>query len=404
MQRLFRRLVAALSVLVLLALPAQAATVELMPGVTYEQQVQFTPRGPVAITVITSPPPGPLTTIGPVVAGGSISGPRLTLTQIQRSLGNTAITAGISGDFTSASGTPNGIVIGGGAYQHGPTPGRSSIGIDPNGTLRVTRFSFTGTWKGTGQRRPLAGVNHRPKGNQTILFTPAWGASTPALPNATAVVLQPFPLAAPNTDLQATVASVGSGAVPIPADGAVLVASGNEAPKLAAEAPAGTQVTARLILPSSWASVTAAVGGGPLLVRNHKAVFKTNENFAADQLMSRDARAAIGQLDDGRILLVAVDGGRPGYSVGMTTYELAQTMARLGALTAAALEPGKAVTAAFQGKVLNRPSGKGEQPLKEGLLVQYSGVYAAPPSAAQLGRANRRAGSSSRTRSSAGRP
>ena len=42
----------------------------------------------------------------------------------------------------------------------------------------------------------------------------------------------------------------------------------------------------------------------------------------------------------------------------MTTYELAQTMARLGAVTAAALEPGKAVTAAFQGQVLNRPSGK----------------------------------------------
>ena len=146
-------------------------------------------------------------------------------------------------------------------------------------------------------------------------------------------------------------------------------------------------MTARLILPSSWASVTAAVGGGPLLVRNHKAVFKTNENFAADQLMSRDARAAVGQLDDGRVILVAVDGGRPGYSVGMTTYELAQTMVRLGAVTAAALEPGKAVTAAFQGQVLNRPSGKGEQPVKEALLVQYRGVYAPPPSAAQLGRA-----------------
>ena len=168
----------------------------------------------------------------------------------------------------------------------------------------------------------------------------------------------------------------------IPTDGAVLVATGAEAAKLANEAPLDTEVTARLILPSSWASVTAAVGGGPLLVRNHKAVFKTNENFAADQLMSRDARAAVGQLDDGRVILVAVDGGRPGHSVGMTTYELAQTMARLGAVTAAALEPGKAVTAAFQGQVLNRPSGKGEQPVKEALLVQYLGVYAPPPSVA----------------------
>ena len=77
----------------------------------------------------------------------------------------------------------------------------------------------------------------------------------------------------------------------------------------------------------------------------------------------------------------------------MTTYELAQTMVRLGAVTAAALEPGKAVTAAFQGQVLNRPSGKaGELPVKEALLVQYLGVYAPPPSAPQLGRNNQAAG------------
>ena len=159
----------------------------------------------------------------------------------------------------------------------------------------------------------------------------------------------------------------------IPPDGAVLVASGAEAAKLANEAPAGTQVTARLILPSAWSGTTSALGGGPLLVRNHKAVFKTSENFESDQLALRDARAGIGQLDDGRVILVAVDGARPGYSVGMTAYELAQTMVRLGAVTAAAVEPGKPVTAAFQGQVLNRPSGRaGEVPVKEALLVQYA--------------------------------
>jgi len=66
---------------------------------------------------------------------------------------------------------------------------------------------------------------------------------------------------------------------------------------------------------------------------------------------------------------------------------------RLGAATAAALEPGTVVTAAFQGQVLNRPSGKaGELPVKEALLVQYVGVYAAPPSVAQLGKNNQAGG------------
>ena len=70
-------------------------------------------------------------------------------------------------------------------------------------------------------------------------------------------------------------------------------------------------------------------------MRNGKPVFRTREDFTTDQLAARDARAGVGQLADGRIVLVAVDGGQPGYSVGMTTYELAQTMVRLGAVTAA---------------------------------------------------------------------
>ena len=56
----------------------------------------------------------------------------------------------------------------------------------------------------------------------------------------------------------------------------------------------------RLILPPSWGSVVSAVGGGPLLVRGGRAVFHTSENFDATDLTARDARAAVGQLADGR--------------------------------------------------------------------------------------------------------
>jgi hypothetical protein len=169
----------------------------------------------------------------------------------------------------------------------------------------------------------------------------------------------------------------------------VLVSVGAEAAKLAAEAPEGTPVTTRLILPSSWSEVTTALGGGPLLVRNGKAVFRNTENFDAETLMSRDARAGVGQLVDGRVLFVTVDGGQPGWSTGMTTYELALAMVRLGAQTAAAVEPGRSVTAAFNGKLLNRPSGStGERPVKQALLLQYVGAYAGLPSSELVGRHN----------------
>jgi hypothetical protein len=55
-------------------------------------------------------------------------------------------------------------------------------------------------------------------------------------------------------------------------------------------------------------------------------------------------------------------------------------MQRLGAVTAAAVDPGDSVTAAFDGQLLNKPSDpSGERQVKEALLVEYLGVYAAQP-------------------------
>jgi hypothetical protein len=387
-----RKLLATGGLVVAVAAPAHAQPVQLMPGVTYEKQVQFTPHGPVGFTVITGPPSGSsggLYSLGPVLAGGTIRSARERLPDLEREVSGTSTAVGINGDFSSGTDShPSGIVVSGGAYQHGPSPARTSVAIDSSGALHAARISFAGTWKGSGQRRPVDGINQKPKGNQTMLFTSAWAGATPAVENGFAVVLQPFPLPAPNTDLTAPVASTSAGPVAVPLDGAVLLASGTDAAKLQAEAQQGANVTVRLILPPSWGTVTNAFGGGPLLVRNGKAVFHTSENFAADQLASRDARAAVGQLGDGRVILVAVDGGQPGYSAGMTTYDLAQTMARLGAQTAVAVAYGKPVTAAFDGQLLSRPADRSGAPLKEGLLLQYYGVYAPPVSLPVVGRQN----------------
>jgi hypothetical protein len=395
MSPLFRRFCGALVAAGLLAAPAGAQSVPLMPGVTYDKQVQFTPHGPIGLTVITAPPPGAaggLYRLGPVLAGGTVRGARETVPDLEREVSGSSTAVGVAGDLTSGADIhPTGIVVSGGAYLHGPSAARSSIAADSAGVLHVGRISFAGTWKGSGQRRPVVAINQKPKGNQTVLFTPAWGGATPDVAGAAVVVFEPFPVPAPNTDLTAAVTTAGTGATAIPPDGAALVATGTEAAKLQAETAPGSDVTIRLILPPSWGTVTDALGGGPLLVRNGTAVFHTSENFASDQLSQRDARAAVGQLADGRIILVAVDGGQPGYSVGMTTYELAQTMARLGARTAAALAYGKPVTAAFDGQLLSRPADRSGAAVKEGLLVQYFGVYAPPVSAPIVGKDNQTA-------------
>jgi Phosphodiester glycosidase/FlgD Ig-like domain len=172
--------------------------------------------------------------------------------------------------------------------------------------------------------------------------------------------------------------------VAIPAGTAVLVARGSTAARLQAEAEVGTTVTLRLILQPDWASVSDAIGGGPLLVREGAPVYRANEAFTTSQLAPRAPRTAIGQTGDGRLLFVATDGRQPGYSVGMTNFELAQTLVRLGAVRGMALDGGGSSTLAFEGKVLNSPSDGRERTVSNALMLQYFGVYAPPPAEAVM--------------------
>jgi flagellar hook assembly protein FlgD len=364
-----------------LAAPASAAPRELlMPGVTYARQLQLTPHGPVAVHVVTAPRPGGLYGLAPALSNNAVTG-RERLTSIERRASPAATVAGVNGDLFSASGEPSGIVLRSGLLDHAPTAGRSSIGIGADGSLRVERIAYAGIWRGTVGRRPLR-LNQPPGTNGVSLFTRSWGATTPRIAGAVEAILPSLPPAAPNTDLFATVAQVGpsSGGTAIPRGGGVIMARGSGATRFAAETPAGTNLFIRFILTPTWSDVTDAIGGGPLLVRNGKPVFRANEEFSSELLGPRRARTAVGQLQDGRIVLVAVDGGAVGYSVGMTNFELALTLVRLGAVTGAALGSGAATTMAFDGKLLARPSASaGELPISDALLVSYYGVYAPSP-------------------------
>ena len=363
------------------AAPAQAQfnRVLLMPGVTYERQVQFTSHGPVAVHVMFAPRPGGLWQLKPVLSNGAIVG-RERVTAMQRSVSPTATVAGVNGDlFTWADGRPSGVLMQGGQLVHPPLAERSSLGVGTDGTLKVDRVRMFGTWRGTGQRRPMD-LNQAPTPNGVSLFTSAWGPATPSNPGAVEAVVFPVPAAIPNVDIAAPVTQVtqGGGSA-IPPGGAVLVAKGTSAQRLLEEAPVGTNVTLRLLLSPDWTGIADAIGGGPVLVRGGKPVFRHFEAFSTSQL-ARNPRTGIGQLEDGRVVLVVVDGRQPGYSTGMTNFELAQTLVRLGAVTGMGLDAGGSSTMAFEGGLLNKPSDPGgERAVSEGLFVLYSGAYAAPP-------------------------
>ena len=354
---------------------AQIATQSLlMPGVSYQREVQFTPHGPVVLDVVTAPrPDGSLYTLTPVLSNGAMVATE-KLTDMQKALSTTSTVVGVNGDFFAPNpGKPTGMVMRGGVLDAAPAVGRSSLGISADGALTVARVAFDGTWRGTGQRRQFD-LNAVPALGHTTLYTSAWGPATPAETGVVVDVIPSLPQLTPNRVVSGAVAQVlGAGPVPIPPGGAVLVSRGGQAPHLTAEAPTGTTVEIRPTLTPNWSAMASALGGGPVLVSAGKPVFRAREAFGDPVLNRRSARSAVAQLSDGRILLVTVEGGGYAYSVGMTNYELAVALARLGAQTAFGLGGGPTAAMAFDGTLLTRGD---EQQIADALVLAYNGVYA----------------------------
>ena len=357
----------------------------LMPGVTYSREVDFTSRGPIVLDVVTAPKPdGKVYSLSPALSNNTLTG-REALTTLDSRVAAGATSVAINGDyFDNTTGAPSGILMQNGVLESAPAVGRSSLGIGIDGTLTTGQVSSAGIWQGSGQRRPMA--LNVPTGKFT-LFTPAYGATTPKETGAVVEdVIGTFPPAHLNQPLDGTVTQVtAAGSTPIPSAGAVLVARGAvSTAQLKAEAPVGQQVEGQLSLSPDWSGLASAIGGGPLLVKNGKPIFQAGELFNARQLNGRQARGAIGQLANGNIVLVSVEGTKPAYSIGMSSYELAVELARLGAVTAYGLGAGSAAGLAFDGALLTRPSTGTTPKVSDALVLSYTGIYAAQPSAPVL--------------------
>ena len=176
---------------------AAAQPTQLLPGVTYETGVQFTPHGPVSLHIVRGPRPVALYRLRPVLSNDSVV-LRETLSAMQRRQSTQATSVGVNGDYFSlADGRPSGILLHDGVLATPPNSSRSSAGITLDGLLDVRKVRFLGTWRGTGQRRALNFLNKAPGTNGISLFTTDWGATTPRIQGSVAVVLAPFTVGDP---------------------------------------------------------------------------------------------------------------------------------------------------------------------------------------------------------------
>jgi len=210
--------------------------------------------------------------------------------------------------------------------------------------------------------------------SELILFTPAFGQRTEPGEGLEAVL-----------DAAGTVTELRSRGGPIPADGSVLAGTAEAAAWLQAHARPGEQVTVDTQLlangqPLSVATPQGVVNGGPRLLQNGQiSITAFAEGFQRPEDPEfyyrfgrrRNPRTLAGVTADGRIILVAVDGRQPGYSVGASFEESARILQALGAVDGVNLDGGGSTTLTIGPRLVNRPSDPtGERPIGDAILIQ----------------------------------
>lgn len=171
----------------------------------------------------------------------------------------------------------------------------------------------------------------------------------------------------------------------IPADGWVLAGTGDAAGWLRAHARPGARIDTRARVsgersgPLALRPGTGVVNGGPRLLRGGREditayaegfVWPESPEFFYRFGARRNPRTLAGTTRDGRLLLVAVDGRRPGYSVGASFSESAAVLAALGAREGVNLDGGGSTSLTLGPTLVTRPSDAGgDRPIGDALLL-----------------------------------
>jgi hypothetical protein len=402
---------------------AQASqTVQVDAGVEWTTIVR--PRGPERINVLA---------VDPARVRGLLSNERIAGRERVSSMGRRVhAVAGVNGTYFTPSGDPVGVLALDGELLSEPVDGRSALILPaPGEPPSIAHVRFRGRVTVNGRSREIDGIDRtrglipacggrggdlpttRPNAvltctdaSELVLLTPRYGARPPREGGVEAIV---------RDGRVARVRPPGTG--PMPRDGLLLTGTGDAARFLrnaalprshigialtliagkkrlpvapddgvpsadsasSVGAPAGAERGAPMGAAAATGAPVAVLGLGPRLLRAGRiAVSAVAEGFDPPQapdffrsfVAGRNPLTLAGVRADGKLLLVTVDGRRPGWSAGMTLTEAARLMRSLGATDALNLDGGGSSTMVVRGEVVNRPSDRvGERRVSNGLFV-----------------------------------
>jgi Phosphodiester glycosidase len=305
-----------------------------------------------------------------------------------------AAVAAVNGGYFDGDGYPVGALAAGGRLLSEPVGGRSAllVGAAPRG---IGPLRFDGAVRVDDEELVLDGINRIPgeipacggrggdrpterpsavttctDASELVLFTADWGARTPRVAGALDAVVR--------GGVVESLRSGGGSAVP--PDAAVLTATGGaRAPLRDAGVGAPLELDQGISMRAAVTPPGDIVSGGPRLLAGGRVRVRSSAEgfnplsapwFHGSFVASRQPRTMAGVRRDGSLLLVTVDGRRPGWSAGVTLREGARVMRSLGARDALNLDGGGSTAMAVRGRTANLPSDPGgERPVSDALLV-----------------------------------
>jgi hypothetical protein len=268
--------------------------------------------------------------------------------------------AGINADFHDPmTAQPVGGVVSDGRLLRSPVPGRAQLIVTRDGRLQAGPLDWSGSVTASDGRTVAVGsVNVAPRPGDVVLYTPAWGGPTPDGADTELVVRSTGTIGAIGATTPVQIVEVRSEPGPIPADGAVLAASGSASAILhdfADQAGAGRIRNTLDLRIRTAVDAVESVGGNPPILRGGQPAFPdVDDSFTR----ARHPRALVGWNPAGEVVLVTVDAGRDGAS-GMTLAEAADLLLGLGATDGFGFDHA-AATFVAAGAVQNLPIDDGD--------------------------------------------
>jgi hypothetical protein len=221
----------------------------------------------------------------------------------------------------------------------------------------------------TTRRVKINSINRERGGNDIVLFTPFYDASSYTNNNGTEVVLEgATDVLKPKGEVTATVKEIrkDQGNTTL-IEGQMILSGAGDGKTVLEQLQPGDKVTVRTTVDAPWDQLEEAIGGIHHLVTNGQAVNSSDPYV--------HPRTAVGIKADGSVFFTVIDGRQPGFSEGVNLTDLGQIMKDLGAVEALNLDGGGSSTFVARQpgdpalSLVNVPSDGGERNVANSLLV-----------------------------------